>query len=474
MTGSLRFVRTLAAAGLLGIAAGICPAAGAAITDELLAPLTAAYLRSVAPGEEAHHYRELLGTVLRQVERNFAREVDAPALIAAAVRALESLEPGSGEPAAVFARAVNAALASLDPHSRYLDPRAESAQRSAMRGSYSGLGLQVEMVDGLLRIVAPMPGTPAARAGLLSGDLILRFDDQPVQGMTLEEAVSRMRGEPGTAIVLTIRRPGVEDPLVVPLVREVIRREAVRWSMEEGVLVLGIASFNGPVAAALEKAIAEASARENPRAVVLDLRGNGGGLLRQALITADAFLAQGEIVSLRGRTAANQRSWQADANESLAGVPMVLLVDGRTASAAELVAAALQENGRATILGQRSFGKGTVQSLIPLGEGNGALRLTTALYHGPSGRSVQLTGVVPDVELLLPGAAPVSGPRRAGAAPQALPGTGEPPPPRARIEAPRCARARKDLDPVLACALAFVEAGGIEAFVSAFAASGAP
>jgi carboxyl-terminal processing protease len=265
-----------------------------------------------------------------------------------------------------------------------------------------------------------------------------------------------------------IRRGGHEDLLAVSLVRELIRREPVRWSMENEVLVLRLASFPGSVSAALEKAIADATAEATPRAIVLDLRGNGGGLLRQAVTTADAFLGEGEIVSLRGRTAANRRSWHADSNEQLAGVPMVVLIDGRTASAAELVAAALQENGRATIMGQRSFGKGSVQSMLALGEGKGALRLTTALDHGPSGRSVQRTGVGPDIELVPAQGARAGSRRREADRARSLPGTDEPLPPRARVEESRCAPARKDLDPALACALAFIEAGASDTFLAAF------
>lgn len=428
----------------------------------MLAPLAAAYLRAVVPGAEAEHHRELLGAVLRRVERSYAQEVDAAALVSAAQKALESLAPGSGDPATVFARAVNAALGSLDPHSRYLDSRAADALRGAMRGGFGGLGLQLEMMrDGGLRIVATLPGTPAARAGLRSGDLILRLDGQPVAGMTLEEAISQMRGEPGTSITLTIRRDGHEELLVFPLVRELIRRETVHWRMEGGVLVLRISSFNGTVSAEIEKVAAETADQETPRAIVLDLRGNTGGLLRQAVMTADAFLSAGQIVSLHGRTAANQRSWRADANEHFAGVPMVVLVDSRTASAAELVAAALQDNGRATVMGQRSFGKGSVQSLISLGEGKGALRLTTALYRSPSGRSIQCAGVTPDIELTHPGER--SSRARGAARGSALPCADEPAPPKVRLEASHCAPAQRDLDPELACALAFIEAGGIEA-----------
>lgn len=435
----------------------------------MLASLSSAYLRAVKPGEEADLHSELFVTVFQRVGRSYAREVDMPVLISTATKTILPLAPGSGEPAGVFSKAINAALASLDPYSRYLDPRAFSQQRSTITGTFSGLGLSVEMADGLVRVTAPMPGTPAARAGLRAGDLIIRLDDEPVVGMTLADAVARMRGEPGSPIELTIRRAGQEDLLTVSLVREVIRREPVRWSMEGDVLVLRLLGFTSPMFVEMEKAIAAASASHTPRAIVLDLRGNSGGLFRQAVLAADAFLSGGEIVSLRGRTPGNNRSWHADPNERLAGVPMVVLIDGRTASAAELVAAALQESGRATVMGQRSFGKGSVQAMLSLGEGKGALRLTTALYHGPSGRTVQRTGVGPDIELVPaqnPAAAAATRRREADRS-RALPGADEPPPPRARVEEARCAPTRWIADRALACALALIDAGGIETFIAA-------
>jgi carboxyl-terminal processing protease len=449
-------------------ASGASLAAAAAAAEDPMAPLTAAYVRAVTPGDQAERYRELFGTVLRRVQRSYAQDIDMPSLIAAALKAIEPVPSGSGEPAAVFRKAINTALASLDPHSGYLDAREQREQRSAISGSFGGLGMEVDMAEGMVRVIAPIEDTPAARAGLRSGDFIVRFDEQPVLGMTLADAVSRMRGEPGTPITIVIRRPGREDEFTLSLVRETIRTLALRWSMEEDVLVLRLARFTGSLTAMLEKAIGESTAARTPRGVILDMRGNPGGLFNQAVTTADAFLSDGEIVSLRGRSAAKRRSWTAAASEQLAGVPMVVLLDGRSASAAELVAAALQDNGRATVMGQRSYGKGSVQSIIPLGADKGALRLTTALYHAPSGRAVQRTGVGPDIELL---AAPVAaegrdGRREADRA-RALPGIDEPAPPKARIDPSHCPRPRQLADQALACALAFLEAGAIEPFVAA-------
>jgi len=473
MTPLLRILGAPAAVWLL-VAGGASFAASPPVTAELLAPLTSAYMRAVKPGEQAELHRELFETVLQRVHRSYARDVDVPGLIAAALKTIEPLAPQSSEPADVFRKTINAALASLDPHTRYLDPRAQASQRSAITGAFGGLGLQVDMVDGLVRVVAPMPGTPAARAGLQSGDLIVRFDGDPVQGMALADAISRMRGKPGTPITLMIRRAEHADEFGVSLVRETIRTQALRWSMEGEVLVLRLASFTGPVSAAMEKAIADATAIRPPRGVVLDMRGNGGGLFRQAVLTADAFLSEGEIVSLRGRADANRRTWQADSVELLAGVPMVVLIDGRSASAAELVAAALQENGRATVMGQRSFGKGSIQSIVSLGADKGALRLTTALYHGPSGRSVQRTGVGPDVELVAAPGNTAGARRREADQAQALPGADEPLPPKARVDESRCAAAQENVDPALACALAFLDAGGIDTFLAALEPADSP
>jgi carboxyl-terminal processing protease len=481
MTRLLRILCVPAAAWLL-VAGTASFAAAPPVTEELLAPLTSAYMRAVKEGEQAEFHRELFQTVLQRVERTYARDVDVTKLMAAALKTIEPLEPQSGEPADVFKKSINAALAALDPHSRYLDPRAQAGERNAITGAFGGLGLQLDMVEGLLRVVASMPGTPAARAGLQSGDVIVRLDDQPVQGMVLTDAISRMRGQPGTQIELMVRRAGREDEFSVSLVRETIRSNVLRMSMEGEVLVLRLSSFTGSVSAAMQKAVADAVAVRQPRGVILDMRGNPGGLFRQAVQMADAFLGNGEIVSLRGRTPGNRRAWQADADELLAGVPMVVLIDGRSASASELVAAALQENGRATVMGQRSFGKGSVQTTISLGADKGALRLTTAQYHGPSGRSVQRTGVGPDIELVVATENTAGARRREADRAQALPGADEPPPPAARVDQSRCAAAqqkggsRKEeggisspakADPALACALAFLEAGGLDAFLAA-------
>jgi carboxyl-terminal processing protease len=456
----LRTLRPLAAACLLA-AAGSTFATAPTTAHDTVATLQAAYARAVPEGERAALYRDLFADVLLRVQRSYAREVDWESLSAAALKVLEPLPAGAGEPAQVFGRAINAALGTLDPYSRYLDPRSHGSMRGDASGSFGGLGLEVEPGEDGVRIVAPMPGSPGERAGLRAGDRIVQVDEQPLRGVPLADAIARMRGQPGTQVSLVVRRVGLAEDFSVPLVRETIRRQLLRWSMEGEVLVLRLSSFTGAATSALKQAIEQATASAAPRAVVLDLRGNPGGLLREAVTTADAFLGQGEIVSLRGRTASVQRAWKADAGQLLPGVPMVVLIDRRSASASELVAAALQENGRATVMGQRSLGKGTVQSTFPLGEEiKGALKLTTSFYHGPSGRSVQRTGVAPDVELLLATVPPglrEGDPLAAG--PEPL-----------RVEPERCTTVVKAADPALSCAVAYLLAGDRVAFEARLAA----
>ena len=445
-------LRTTAAACLL-LLGGACLAAAPAAGEENMAALQSAYGRAVVAGEQADVYREMFASILNRVQRSYASEVDVAALAAAALKVVEPLAPGAGDPAQVFGRAINAALATLDPYSRYLDARAYGNQRGESSGRFGGLGLEVESSQGAVRVVAPIADSPAARAGMQAGDLIVRVDGEPVAGMPLAEAIARMRGQPGTQVSLAIRRSGIDNEITVALTRDTIRRQLLRWSMEGDVLVIRIGNFTGPVTAELQQAIAEATAVRAPRGFVLDLRGNPGGLLREAVTTADTFLKQGEIASLRGRTASNQRSWQADANELLEGVRLVVLIDRRSASASELVTAALQDNGRATVMGERSFGKGTVQSTYGLGEeGRGALKLTTALYYGPTGRSIQKTGVTPDVEI-------VASLRQHGE-------TDQPALAKAQVEQGRCSKLIKAADPVLSCALAYLMAADMDAFLA--------
>ena len=422
------------------------------LTDELLGSVQAAYSRTVAPGDSAERHRELMGVILRRLQRSYVTEADFATLANAATRVLAPLPAAAAEPADTFVKAMQAGLKALDPYARYFTPKAYEQDQSDSSGSFVGLGITVESADGVVRVIRPLEGGPAERAGMRSGDLIVRVDGTPLLGMPLNDAISRMRGEVGTRVTILVRRDGASD-FELSLARDTIRARPLRWHMQGDTLVLKLASFNGPVSQALTEAMEQITAAHAPRSVVLDLRGNPGGLLREAVRVADAFLARGEITSLRGRTASNQRSWQADAAEFLPGVPMVVLVDKQSASAAELVAAALQENGRATVMGQRSFGKGSVQTTFELGEGLGAVKFTTALYYGPAGRTVNKSGVWPDVELVT-----------------SAPGAGVAQPPVAahgvRLETQRCPATPGVTDATLSCALALLQAGGAEALVT--------
>jgi len=300
--------------------------------------------------------------------------------------------------------AINSMLASLDPHSNYLDPKALNDFQVTMKGEeFGGLGLEVMQDAGLVRVVSPIDETPAARAGLLSGDLITKIDDTPVLGLTLKEAVDRMRGTAKTPVRLTITRGDAKDIKEFTIVREIIRVQPVRSHLESGDIgYIRITQFNQQTFDELKVAIAKF--KVNPGAdklkgYILDLRNNPGGLLTQSIQVVNAFIDRGEIVSTRGRTADQYQAFSARSGYNLSdGKPLVVLINGGSASASEIVSGALQDLRRATLIGTRSFGKGSVQTVLPLGE-NGALKLTTARYYTPSGRSIQAKGIEPDYKI---------------------------------------------------------------------------
>ena len=295
--------------------------------------------------------------------------------------------------------AINGMLTSLDPHSGYLDPEDFRSLQVQTSGEYGGLGLEVTMEDGFVKVISPMDDTPADRAGIVPGDLITEINGKPIMGQTLNDAVSEMRGEQGTDIEITILREGV-DPFQVTLTREVIRQKSVTWREEaDDIAYIRISTFNERTSLLLEEALTdigrEVGAR--PRGIVLDLRNNGGGLLDEAVKVTDYFLAGGEVVSTQGRRPIDVERRNADNSEVFKGVPVIILINGGSASASEIVAGALQDRGRALVIGTTSFGKGSVQSVIPLGAERGAIRLTTARYYTPSGRSIQALGIEPDL-----------------------------------------------------------------------------
>jgi carboxyl-terminal processing protease len=370
----LRFPRIViaAATGLallaLGTAPGLCQSAPQG---------------SATASVETSRQLELLGKILDTVRSNYVDKSEDGKLLTAAI---------------------NGILGSLDPHSSYMDEKSYAEMRASTSGRFGGLGMQVNMEDGLLKVVSPIDDTPAARAGIRAEDVITRVDDTPIKGLTLSQAVDKMRGAAGTEVRLEVMRKDQTAPLNLTLTREIIKVAAARQQVEGGdVGYVRLTQFTSHAAEELEQAIKTLAATNPPdqlKGYILDLRNNPGGLLDQAVRVAGGFLTSGEIVSIRGRDPGNVHRYNAAPGDLIDGKPLIVLVNGGSASASEIVAGALQDQKRATIVGSRTFGKASVQTIIPLGQGNGALRLTTARYFTPSGHSLQAQGIAPDIEVL--------------------------------------------------------------------------
>jgi carboxyl-terminal processing protease len=364
---------------LLGTAAGIC------LTLLVTGPQAAQWVAvaKAAVGADTYSQLNLFGEVFERVRADYVEKPDDTKLIEGAVSGM---------------------ITSLDPHSRYMNDGAWREMREITEGEFGGLGIEVTMEDGLIKVVAPMDGTPAARAGIMSGDLVTQIDDDAVQGLTLEQAVNRMKGPVNTKTRLMIIRKGAEVPINVSIMREIIRVRPVSHRTDGGnVGYIRISSFNDQTTDELKKAIGDISKQipsEKLAGYVVDLRNNPGGLLEQAVSVSSAFMARGEVVSTRGRRPEETQRFTARGGDLTKGKPLVVLINGGSASASEIVAGALHDHQRATLIGSRSFGKGSVQTIIPLGSSHGALALTTARYFTPSGRSIQAKGVSPDIEVL--------------------------------------------------------------------------
>ena len=359
-------------------------AAGACLTLLVSGPQGAQWV-AVAKGAGADAYSQLnlFGEVFDRIRTDYVEKPDDTKLMEGAI---------------------NGMVTALDPHSRYMNEAAWRDMQETTHGEFGGLGLEVTMEDGLVKVVAPIDDTPAAKAGIMSGDLITRIDDEAVQGLTLEQAVNKMKGPVDTKTRLKIIRSGAELPNEISLVREIIRVRPVRYHAEGGDIgYIRISSFNEQTTDGLRKAIGDISKQIPPEKLagyVVDLRNNPGGLLDQAVSVSSTFMARGEVVSTRGRTPEETQRFTARGGDLTKGKPLVVLINGGSASASEIVAGALHDHKRATLIGTRSFGKGSVQTIIPLGTGNGALALTTARYFTPSGHSIQALGVTPDIEVL--------------------------------------------------------------------------
>jgi carboxyl-terminal processing protease len=358
--------------------------AGAGLTLLATQPHTV-FVESIAKAASSDTYRQLnlFGEVFERVRADYVEKPNDSKLVESAINGL---------------------LSGLDPHSSYMDPSSFRDIQVQTRGEFGGLGVEVTMVDGLLKVVAPIDDTPAAKAGVMANDIITKLDDEQVQGLTLNQVVEKMRGPVNTKLKLTIMRKGKDKPIVVTIVRDVIRVKSVRSHNEgDDVGYIRITLFNEQTTDGLKKAISDLTSQlgaDKVKGFVVDLRNNPGGLLDQAISVSDAFLDKGEIVSTRGRNAEETQRFNARPGDLTKGKPVIVLINGGSASASEIVAGALQDHKRATLVGTRSFGKGSVQTIIPLGDGNGALRLTTARYFTPSGRSIQAKGITPDIEVL--------------------------------------------------------------------------
>jgi carboxyl-terminal processing protease len=368
-------------------------AGGIVLSTQVAGPLLA---QEEARNASVYQQLDLFGDVFERIRSNYVEEVDEGALIEAAI---------------------NGMLTSLDPHSSYLPPRDFDSMQVQTRGEFGGLGIEVTQEDGFVRVITPMDDTPAMEAGVEAGDFITHVDGEALLGLTLEQAVDLMRGPVGSEIVITVVREGTDEPFDISIIRDRIRLTAVRSRLEGNTAILRISTFNDQtypnLRDGLQEMIEEVGGLENLNGVVIDLRNNAGGLLSEAIRVTDAFLEQGEIVSTRGREPQDGDRFNATPGDMIEGRPMVVLVNGGSASASEIVAGALQDHRRAVIVGTNTFGKGSVQSVMPL-PGNGAMRLTTSLYYTPSGRSIQALGVAPDI--LVEQREPIEVPRRKRAA----------------------------------------------------------
>jgi carboxyl-terminal processing protease len=350
--------------------------AGVLLTTQVAGPLVAQETQK--PGS-VYEQLDLFGDIFQRIRSQYVEDVDPSKLVEAAI---------------------NGMLTSLDPHSSYMNAKDFADMRTQTRGEFGGLGIEVTQEEGVIKVVSPIDGTPAAQAGIQSGDYITEVDGEAVSGLTLDQAVNMMRGPVGSEIVITIVRKGVEQPFDVSIIRDTIKIAAVKARLEANIVVLRVSTFSDQTFSGLEegikKSVADAGGMDKVSGFILDLRNNPGGLLTQAISVSDAFLEKGEIVSTRGRNPQDSERFNAEPGDLAEGKPVVVLINGGSASASEIVTGALQDHHRAIVVGTKSFGKGSVQTVIPL-KGDAAMRLTTARYYTPSGRSIQSLGISPDI-----------------------------------------------------------------------------
>lgn len=359
--------------------------AGALVTTQVAGPLLAQETEGSA---SVYQQLELFGNVFERIRSDY---VEAP------------------EDKALIEAAINGMLTSLDPHSSFLSSDAYEDMQTQTRGSFGGLGIEVSQEEGMVKVVSPIDDTPAAQAGVQSGDFITHVNGESLLGLTLDEAVEMMRGPVGSEITITILREGESEPFDLTMSRDTIKLTVVRSRVEGHAVILRVSTFNDEtydtLKAELDKAVEEAGGIDKVTGFVLDMRNNPGGLLNQAISVSDAFLDAGEIVSTRGRQPEESERWNAEPGDLAQGKPMVVLINGGSASASEIVTGALQDHRRAIVVGEKSFGKGSVQTVMPV-TSDSAIRLTTARYYTPSGRSIQALGIQPDILVAQPAPAP--------------------------------------------------------------------
>jgi len=409
----------------------------------------------------------------RRVRASYVYDINDAELIDAAIKGVKESEvaPGKADPEMVVEDALHSMLKALDPHSSYLNASEFRDSFANTRGEFGGLGIQVTMENDLVKVISPIEDTPAERAGIQAGDLITHVDGTDVKGKSLRDAVELMRGKPGDPVTLIVRREGRED-FEVEIVRAIIEVKSVRHRLEGDIGYIRITRFNEKTKEGLNDAISDLRKQSDGglKGVVVDLRNNPGGLLAQSVIVADAFLEKGKIVSIKGRAGHNERSYYADPGDAFRGLPMVVLVNRGSASASEIVASALQHHRRATVMGAKTFGKGSVQTIMPLPL-EGALRLTTALYYSPADQTIQALGVTPDVDIVPKEQA--GGTTREADLPGAIPAqvlSSEKAHP--SVDEAKCPEIGEAKDRALGCAVEFLRAGGEQAFFDKYRPAG--
>lgn len=355
--------------------------AGALVTTQLAGPLGA---QEASENSSIYEQLELFGNIFERVRSDYVEAPDDKELIEAAI---------------------NGMLTSLDPHSSFLSAKDYEEMQTQTRGSFGGLGIEVGQEDGLVKVISPIDDTPAAEAGVKAGDFITHVNGESLLGLTLDDAVEKMRGPVGSDITVTILREGEQEPFDITMTRDTIKLTVVKTRIEGDAIVLRVSTFNDEtydtLKSELEKAVKEAGGIDEVTGFVLDMRNNPGGLLNQAIEVSDAFLDAGEIVSTRGRKPEESERWNAEPGDLAQGKPMVVLINGGSASASEIVTGALKDHRRAIVVGEKSFGKGSVQTVMPV-TSDSAIRLTTARYYTPSGRSIQSLGIQPDIIVAQP------------------------------------------------------------------------